>query len=89
MGLDQTRKQDIRQQYQINEKDTGSTEVQIATLTARITGLTEHLRAHKHDESSRRGLIKLVGQRRRLLRYLNSEGTDRYRLLVTQLGLRG
>ena len=60
----------------------------MALLTARITELTEHLREHKHDHSTRRGLLKLVGQRRRLLNYLNSEDVDRYRKLVSKLGLR-
>ncbi|MDA1189054.1 MAG: 30S ribosomal protein S15 [Chloroflexi bacterium] len=88
MGLDKTQKQEIAEQYRVNENDTGSTEVQIATLTTRITELTDHLRTHRHDESSRRGLIKMVGRRRRLLRYLNNESTDRYRTIVAKLGLR-
>ena len=68
--------------------DTGSTEVQIALLTGRITELTEHLREHKHDHASRRGLVKLVGRRRRLLSYLNGEDVNRYRAIVGKLGLR-
>ncbi|MDA0676973.1 MAG: 30S ribosomal protein S15 [Chloroflexi bacterium] len=68
--------------------DTGSTEVQIALLTGRITELTEHLREHKHDHASRRGLVKLVGRRRRLLSYLNNEDVNRYRAIVGKLGLR-
>ena len=68
--------------------DTGSPEVQIALLTQRITELTDHLRIHKQDHSSRRGLIKLVGQRRRLLNYLNGQDVNRYRTLVGKLGLR-
>ena len=68
--------------------DTGSAEVQVALLTERINELTEHLREHKHDHSSRRGLVKLVGRRRRLLSYLNDEDVDRYRGIVGKLGLR-
>ncbi len=74
--------------YRTNEKDTGSPELQVAVLTARITQLTQHLRVHKHDESTRRGLLKMVGRRRRLLRYLNGEDVARYRALIARLGLR-
>jgi small subunit ribosomal protein S15 len=70
------------------EGDTGATEVQIALLTARINELTEHLRTHRKDHHSRRGLLMLVGQRRRLLNYLNRQNVDRYRSLVQELGLR-
>lgn len=69
--------------------DTGSTEVQVALLTERINLLTEHLREHKHDYHSRRGLMKLVGQRRRLLRYLKRTDAQRYQALIQRLGLRG
>ena len=88
MGLDKTRKQSIISEYQTHEKDTGSTELQVAVLTARISQLTEHLRAHKHDESTRRGLLGMVGRRRRLLRHLNGQDVGRYRSLIARLGLR-
>jgi small subunit ribosomal protein S15 len=88
MPLDTQRKKEIQEQYRIHDNDTGSTEVQVAQLTERISALTDHLRANNHDESTRRGLLKLVGQRRRLLRYLNSEDVDRYRTLIGKLGLR-
>ena len=88
MYLDADRKGEIREQYRIHEGDTGSTEVQVAQLTDRIVTLTDHLRTHNHDESTRRGLLKLVGRRRRLLRYLNREDVDRYRSLIGRLGLR-
>lgn len=71
-----------------HDKDTGSPEVQIAILTSRITQLTEHLRIHGHDENSRRGLLKLVGQRRRHLKYLSKSKPDVYRELIAKLGLR-
>jgi small subunit ribosomal protein S15 len=72
----------------LHEKDTGSADVQVALLTERIRQLTEHLRAHRKDYHSQRGLMKLVGQRRRLLRYLSRTDTARYRALITKLGLR-
>jgi small subunit ribosomal protein S15 len=75
-------------EYQKHETDTGSSEVQVALLTKRIAGLTEHLREHKHDHSTRRGLLKLVGRRRRLLRYLYRNDIDTYRSLIQRLGLR-
>lgn len=75
-------------QYQLHEKDSGSTEVQIALLTERINQMTEHLKVHEHDHHSRRGLLKLVGQRRRLLTYLSSNDVKRYRQLIARLGLR-
>jgi small subunit ribosomal protein S15 len=71
-----------------HEKDTGSTQVQIALMTDRITHLTEHLKEHKHDEHSRLGLLKLVGQRRRLLKYFSKKDPDAYRELIAKLGLR-
>ena len=71
-------KSELIQKYKQNEGDTGSTEVQVALLTDRITKLTEHLREHKHDYDTRRGLLKLVGQRRRLLRYLSNNNVERY-----------
>ncbi len=75
-------------QYQLHEKDSGSTEVQIALLTERINQMTEHLKVHEHDHHSRRGLLKLVGQRRRLLTYLSNNDVKRYRQLIVRLGLR-
>lgn len=88
MGLTLEQKNEIIAKFQTHEGDTGSPEVQIALLTKRITDLTEHLREHKHDESSRRGLLKLVGQRRRLLAYLRSKDLNRYHTITDQLGLR-
>ena len=88
MGLDKARKQAVISEYQTHEKDTGSTELQVAVLTTRIKQLTEHLRAHKHDEHTRRGLLGLVGRRRRLLRYLNGQDVGRYSSLIARLGLR-
>lgn len=72
-----------------HDGDTGSTEVQIALLTQRIRDLTEHLRTHKHDHHCRRGLLKLVGQRRRLMNYLKKSDVERYRAIVVKLGIRG
>ncbi len=81
-------KKDIVKKFGKSEEDTGSTEVQVALLTARINHLTEHLREHKHDHHSRRGLLMLVGQRRRLLNYLQKRNLDGYRSLIGELGLR-
>jgi small subunit ribosomal protein S15 len=75
-------------EYQLHEKDSGSAEVQVALLTERINQLTEHLKTHEHDHHSRRGLLKLVGQRRRLLTYLSNNDVKRYRQLIARLGLR-
>ncbi len=86
--LGKEEKQDIIKEYAIAENDTGSPEVQIALLTHRINNLTEHLQVHKHDESSRRGLLKMVGQRRRQLAYLQKVDLERYRNLIQRLGLR-
>ena len=86
--MDRAEKQAVIGEYQTHESDTGSPEVQVAVLTTRITQLTDHLRVHNHDESTRRGLLKMVGLRRRLLRYLNGEDVDRYRSLIAKLGLR-
>ena len=82
------RKQQIVEQFGANAQDTGNTRVQIALLTERINGLTEHLRGHKHDHHSRRGLLMLVGQRRRLLGYLEKTDLEGYRALIKELGLR-
>ena len=86
--MDSETKATLVKEHGRTDNDTGSTEVQIALLTERITELTEHLREHKHDHSSRRGLVKLVGRRRRLLGYLNSQDVNRYRSIVGKLGLR-
>ena len=88
MALQREQKETIISQFQVHQGDTGSPEVQIALLTERINGLTDHLRAHKHDFHSRRGLLKLVGQRRRLLAYLANKDVDRYRATIARLGLR-
>jgi small subunit ribosomal protein S15 len=88
MPLDTATKQSIITQYATHEGDTGSPEVQIALLSQRIKDLTEHLKAHKHDHHSRRGLLLLVGQRRRLLGYLQKIDIERYRSLIERLGLR-
>ena len=88
MGLDKAITESITEKYQVREGDTGSTGVQVALLTERINGLTGHLRVHKHDESTRRGLLRLVGRRRWLLQYLNRQNVGHYRLLIAKLGLR-
>ena len=82
------RKQEIINQYRRDEKDTGSSEVQIALLTERINELTEHLKVHKKDNHSRRGLLKMVGKRRNLLNYLSKKDENAYKELVEKLGLR-
>ena len=82
------KKQAIMQEYARTEGDTGSPEVQVAILTARINELTEHLKVHKKDHHSRRGLLKMVGQRRSLLAYLKKKDIERYRSLIERLGLR-
>jgi small subunit ribosomal protein S15 len=86
--LDKAEKQAVMEEYKTHDGDTGSSEVQVAVLTTRIVELTDHLRTHKHDESTRRGLLKMVGRRRRLLRYLNREDVNRYRAIIAKLGLR-
>ncbi|HEV2109414.1 MAG TPA: 30S ribosomal protein S15 [Thermomicrobiales bacterium] len=88
MALQTVQKEDIISDFQVHESDTGSPEVQIALLTERINGLTGHLREHRHDHHSRRGLLKLVGRRRRLLAYLSDKDIERYRATVERLGLR-
>ena len=88
MTLTVEEKREVIQQFGKSDADTGSPEVQIALLTRRINHLTEHLREHKHDHHSRRGLLMLVGQRRRLLNYLGRKDLDRYRSLIQELGLR-
>jgi small subunit ribosomal protein S15 len=88
MTVTAERKQEIVAKFGKSEGDTGTAEVQIALLTERINDLTEHLRAHVRDHHSRRGLLMLVGQRRRLLRYLQRKEIERYRTIVSELGLR-
>ena len=88
MSLTADAKREIAGKYGRGDSDTGSTEVQVALLTARINELTEHLRTHRKDHHSRRGLLMLVGKRRRLLRYLQRSDIDRYRALIADLGLR-
>ncbi len=88
MTLTQERKQELVSQFGESDADTGRTEVQIALLTERINMLTDHLRTHSKDHHSRRGLLMLVGQRRRLLNYLQGSDLERYRTLVRELGLR-
>lgn len=86
--LTKDEKTQIISEYARSDGDTGSAEVQIAVLTKRVAGLTEHLKTHKHDHASRRGLLKMVGRRRRLLDYLMHEDIERYRALIARLGLR-
>ena len=88
MAISQERKNEIINQYKIHENDTGSPEVQIAVLTEEINNLNEHLRTHKKDHHSRRGLLKMVGRRRNLLTYLRNNNVQRYRDLINSLGLR-
>ena len=88
MALVKEQKDTIIGDFRTHENDTGSPEVQIALLTERINSLTDHLRGHRHDHHSRRGLLKLVGQRRRLLDYLKRKDTDRYADLIKRLGIR-
>ena len=86
--IEKEKKEAIIHEFQLREGDSGSTEVQVALLTERINQLTEHFKSHTHDHHSRRGLLKLVGQRRRLLRYLSNNDVNRYRQLIGRLGLR-
>lgn len=86
--LDLDKRKEIISSYKTHDKDTGSPEVQVALLSARIEYLTEHFKVHKKDHHSRRGLLKLVGQRRRLLEYLKDKDVNRYRKLIERLGLR-
>lgn len=89
MSLSKSEKEAIIREYGRSANDTGSPEVQVALLTTRINQLTEHLKEHKKDEHSRRGLIKMVGQRRRHLTYLSQKDPERYRAIIRRLGLRG
>lgn len=88
MAISTEKKQEILKEYGVHETDSGSPEAQVALLTYRITNLTEHLKDHKHDHHSRRGLLLLVGRRRGLLKYLQSKDINRYRDLISRLGLR-
>jgi small subunit ribosomal protein S15 len=89
MPLDVAEKTELIKEFEAHDGDTGSAEVQIAIFDKRIKQLQEHLSMHKHDQSSRRGLLKLVGKRRRLLKYLRKEHPERYREIIKRLGLRG
>ncbi|GAA3355866.1 30S ribosomal protein S15 [Saccharopolyspora gregorii] len=88
VALSTEQKKQILADYGLHESDTGSAEAQVALLTNRISGLTEHLKQHKHDHHSRRGLLLMVGRRRRLLNYLTKVDIERYRSLIQRLGLR-
>ena len=88
MSLSKTEKDKIIGEFHVHPTDTGSPEVQVAILTTRINQLTEHLKIHKHDEHSRRGLLKMVGQRRRHLAYLSRKDPERYKTILQKLGLR-
>lgn len=89
MSLTQVKKQEIMAEYQIHETDTGSADLQVAMLTIRINQLTEHLKSNKKDHSSRRGLLKMIGRRKRLLEYINRQDSQRYQTLIKKLGIRG
>jgi small subunit ribosomal protein S15 len=89
MSLTQERKQEIIEGFQVHETDTGSANIQVAILTERINRLSEHLRNNQKDHSSRRGLLKMIGQRKRLLAYLRSEEPEGYTALIKRLGIRG
>lgn len=88
MTLTKEARQQIIQEHALSSADTGSADVQVAVLTTRIAELTEHLKTHKSDHASRRGLLKMVGRRRRLLEYIKREDIERYRALIAKLGLR-
>ncbi|AEX86090.1 30S ribosomal protein S15 [Marinitoga sp. 1135] len=88
-GLDPEVKKNVIEEFKINDKDTGSVEVQVALLTARIRHLTEHLKTHPKDFHSRRGLMKMVGKRRKMLKYLKKERPEVYKELISKLGIRG
>ncbi|MEA5449907.1 30S ribosomal protein S15 [Nodosilinea sp. PGN35] len=89
MTLLQARKQELISDYQVHETDTGSADLQIAMLTARINQLSTHLQKNKKDYSSRRGLLKMIGHRKRLMAYLQKQDSERYRALIQKLGIRG
>ncbi|MCL4546105.1 MAG: 30S ribosomal protein S15 [Chloroflexi bacterium] len=89
MAIEGEQKRQIIAEYRAHDTDVGSAGVQVAVLTARINSMVEHMRVHKHDYSSERGLLKMVGRRRRLLRYINRQHPQHYRELIARLGLRG
>ena len=89
MALLQARKQELISDYQVHETDTGSADVQVAMLTERINKLSLHLQKNKKDHASRRGLLKMIGRRKRLLAYIMNQDQERYRALLTRLGIRG
>ncbi|BAZ86165.1 30S ribosomal protein S15 [Dolichospermum compactum] len=89
MALTQQRKQELISGYQVHETDTGSADVQIAMLTDRINRLSQHLQANKKDHSSRRGLLKMIGQRKRLLAYIQAGSQEKYKAIIGRLGIRG
>ncbi|OKH13452.1 30S ribosomal protein S15 [[Limnothrix rosea] IAM M-220] len=88
MALTQERKQELMGEYQIHETDTGSADLQVAFLTTRINQLTEHLKVNKKDHSSRRGLLKMIGKRKRLLQFIKAKDQARYQALIGRLGIR-
>lgn len=88
MSLTQQRKQELIGEYQVHETDTGSADLQVAMLTERINQLTEHLKTNKKDHSSRRGLLKMIGRRKRLLSYIQDKSVERYQQLIARLGIR-
>ena len=88
LGLDKAEKQTVIEEYRLHDKDTGSVESQVAVLSTRITELTQHLREHNHDESTRRGLLKMVGKRKSLLSYLKAKDIERYRSIIKKLSIR-
>lgn len=88
MALTQQRKQELIGEYQVHETDTGSADLQVAMLTDRINQLTEHLKANQKDHSSRRGLLKMIGRRKRLLSFIQNKDQERYQKLISRLGIR-
>jgi len=89
MSLTQTQKHQIMAEYQVHETDTGSADLQVAVLTERINRLSNHLKSNKKDYASQRGLMKMIGQRKRLLGYINQQDQDRYKALISRLSIRG
>ncbi|MDB9520292.1 30S ribosomal protein S15 [Roseofilum reptotaenium CS-1145] len=89
MSLTQTKKHQIMAEYQVHETDTGSADLQVAVLTERINRLSAHLKSNKKDYASQRGLMKMIGQRKRLLGYINTQDQDRYKALISRLSIRG
>ena len=88
MALTQAKKQELIGEYQVHETDTGSADLQVAMLTERINQLTQHLKSNKKDHSSRRGLLKMIGRRKRLLSYIQNKDAERYQKLIARLGIR-